>query len=63
MEELFTIAQVENAFRSLRVLLDAQGGDGSSDGRFLLDDVEADILRLLQFGLTEDQKREIEGKE
>lgn len=61
-EKLF-LERLEMAFDDLRRLLDAQEPDLSRDGRFLLDDVETDVVRLLRHGLTPAELAEITATE
>lgn len=60
---LFSLEQLEAAFDDLRRLLDAQLGPNTSQGRFLLDDVETDIRKMLLQGLTKEQLAEITAAE
>lgn len=59
----FTLSEVEAAFDDLRRLLEAQGGAGASGQKFLLDDVENEIRRLMSQGLTKEQLAEITAAE
>lgn len=58
-EKVFTLKQVEMAFDDLKRLLDAQEPGLADNGRFLLEDVETDIQRLLDRGLTPAELAEI----
>lgn len=53
-EQIFTLADVANAFEGLSALLNAQFQDvDSRANRFFFEDIETDILRILRDGLTE----------